>query len=605
MLKRLSPTAARARDPYREVIAILLVGALAGVAGAGVGSTMLANPVLLDTAVAFLLAAGMLLGVLVAQISRAKPPTVVEPAPELGLAEPVESSASPDLWTAEEGRNPHSVTGDIRARIEHWFGRLGTLGKIGVGTVAVGVFAIGQVLTQTFLIIAVTPRQAGIAAAACLVAAGLAATAAHYLASVDVEVLPEAPGLCRGARVMAWILVLAAGSMGLEWARQHALLEVLHYAILIVNAAVCYTLFMAVRPTAEPLTIFPTDLGPLSMLGSRNNILGSVLDSGERQLGIDLRSTWALTVVRRGLEPLAISLFLLGWLSTSLTVVGVQELGLVERLGVPVAGDPLAPGLHAHWPWPVDRVFRIPVRRVEAINIGHEGEETEGPENVLWAVAHAANEYTLVLGNGRDLVTIDAALQYRIVDARAWRYHCQNPGDALHALAYRAVMRNTVNRTLADVLSENIAALADTMSAMVQQGADSMGLGIKVVGFTFGGMHPPVDVAASYEAVISAEIRKVTAVVNAQVFRNETLPNAQSTVLVGENTARAEAAQTLAVAAGKAWSFRTLESQYRGDPGLSVFRRRLETLELGLAGHPFAVVDARFLRDGGEIWVNP
>ena len=28
---------------------------------------------------------------------------------------------------------------------------------------------------------------------------------------------------------------------------------------------------------------------------------------------------------------------------------------------------------------------------------------------MLWAVEHAPNEYTLLLGNGRDLVTVDAA----------------------------------------------------------------------------------------------------------------------------------------------------------------------------------------------------
>src|SRR6202030_2880425 len=113
----------------------------------------------------------------------------------------------------------------------------------------------------------------------------------------------------------------------------------------------------------------------LSALGSRPNIFASILDTGEQQLGIDLRSTWALTVVRRSLEPLVIGLCFVGWLSTSVTVVGVEEQGLVERLGVPVGGQPLLPGIHVHWPWPVDRVIRIPVLRVQMLTVGHEGEE--------------------------------------------------------------------------------------------------------------------------------------------------------------------------------------------------------------------------------------
>ena len=101
------------------------------------------------------------------------------------------------------------------------------------------------------------------------------------------------------------------------------------------------------------------------------------------------------------------------------------------------------------------------------------------------------------------------------------------------------------------------------MRDMVQQDADALGLGVEVVGFTVGGMHPPVPVAADYQAVVSAELGKVTAVVNAQAFRNRTVPAAEASVLVGENTARAEGAEALARAAGEAWSFRTLESQYR------------------------------------------
>ena len=258
-----------------------------------------------------------------------------------------------------------------------------------------------------------------------------------------------------------------------------------------------------------------------------------------------------------------------------------------------------------HWPWPVDRVFRIPVQRVQTTTVGHEGEEAGGPENVLWARQHAANEYTLLLGNGRDLITVDAAVQFRIKDARAWRYHSQNPGDALRAIAYRAVMRSTVNRTLSEALSENVVALTSRMRAMVQDDADALGLGVEVVAFTVGGMHPPVTVAPDYQSVVSAEIAKVTAVVNAEVYRNQTVPAAEASVLVRQNAAQAAGAQALGKAAGEAWSFRTLESQYRAEPQDYFFRRRLETLENGLAGRVYTVVDSRFQRDGGELWLIP
>ena len=172
-------------------------------------------------------------------------------------------------------------------------------------TAAAGVLAIVAAFPQDVSAAAPSLVVAGIAALICLAAAGLAATAARYLADVGPIRFPEALGLSRGARVIAWILATAAASMFLAWSGQTTILRVLHFSILLANAAVCYGLLKARLPEGEVLVgSFPVDFGVLSLLGSRPNVLGSVLDTAERQFGIDLRSTWALTVVRRWLEPL-------------------------------------------------------------------------------------------------------------------------------------------------------------------------------------------------------------------------------------------------------------------------------------------------------------
>ena len=437
-----------------------------------------------------------------------------------------------------------------------------------------------------------------------LLAAVLAATAARYLSAVSAERLPEAPGLAQGFRVLAWILLTAAASIGLTWAGVPGAVRALGVAVLLIDTVVCLELSLAGRRKDADERRFPTELRVFAALGSRANLPASVADAVQRQLGIDLRSTWALTVVRRSAEPLLVGLFAIGWLSTALTVVGVEEEGLVERFGVPVEGPPLAAGLHLHFPWPIDRVVRLPVRRVQTVTVGHEGEEKNaGPENVLWARQHGEAEYTLLLGNGRDLIAIDAAVQYRIADARSWQYRSQNPADALRAIAYRAVMTCTVNRTLTEALSENVGALTARMRAMVQADADALGLGVEILGFTVGGMHPPVLVAGDYQAVVSAELGRTTAAIDAQAYRNEIVPNAEAKALVSANTARADGAKAVGAATGAAWSFRTLTSEYDAAPQEFRFRRRLETLERVLDGLDYTVLDARFQRDGGELWL--
>jgi regulator of protease activity HflC (stomatin/prohibitin superfamily) len=601
------------QDRYRGVAIVLFAAAVLGAAGAVAGGIWLSNPVLLAVAVMLGMASGVLAGVFVAQAMRLRPPVTpdtdanaIPKEPPLTVpedpnqpAEPVE--VRPTIWTLAKLQ---SLVVRASRETGQFIRDRGILKIVRLGTAVVGANAICLMLLESTWGYPLYPLAAGIGVALCLVAAGIAATAVRYLNGIDPAEFPESPALCRGGRATAWILVLAAVSVVLQWAEQRTILQVLYFSVVIVDVAFCYGLFV-VRAISDSLRpVFPLDIGVLSVLGSRANIFGSILDSAERQLGIDLRSTWALSVIRRSIEPLVLGLALVAWLSTSLTVVGIEEQGLVERLGVPVGGPPLFAGLHVHLPWPVDKVLRIPVRRVQVLEVGHEGNEAPGPENVLWAVEHAPNEFTLLLGNGRDLITVDAGVQFRIVNAAAWRYHCQNPAEALSAIAYRAVMRNTVNLTLSDALSQNVTLLTQRMRGMIQREADALGLGVEILGFTVGGMHPPVAVARDYQAVVSAELRKVTAVVNARVFRARTLPESEATVLTGENGARAEGAEALGKAAGEAWSFRALESQYRASPNLYFYRRRLETLEKGLADRDFTIVDHRFQRDGGELWLN-
>ncbi len=610
---------AEPRDPYKDVLAALLAASALGTVTALVGGLWSGDLVVLAAAVALGLASGILVQVFRAQSVRTRtlqqqpgslPLETEMPAAGVEAPEATDSTAAEDQPALKTGR--FSALGQASLRAARKLQKT----ELDLNTICIlaGASAILLLLTQTLQTERPSVRVASVTAGLFLLGAGAATLAARYLAGLDRSgaasyPFPESVGLSRGARVMAWVLLLAAVSPGLAWEGLYSAVHVIYLLILAFDAALWVSLFRARRRrsvdgSSTPLDFVPLDFAVLAIFGRRANIFASALDAAEQQLGIDLRSTWALLLVRRALEPLVLCLCLLGWISTTLTVVGVEEQGLVERFGRPHGKAPLEPGLHAHLPWPVDRVILVPVQRIQTVQVGHEGDEKEGPEDVLWAVEHAPNEYTLLLGNGRDLITIDAAVQYRIVNAPAWAYNTQNPAVALKAIAYRAVMRSTVDLTLSDALSQNIATLTGQMQQMVQQEADTLGLGVSIVSFTVGGMHPPVPVASAYEEVVSAQLGRVTAAVDAQAYRNATVPAAEGAVITGEDAARAEGLQNLALASGQAWSFRTLESQYRAAPGEFFFRRRLETLEKTLPSRPYTVVDSRFLRAGGEIWMT-
>jgi regulator of protease activity HflC (stomatin/prohibitin superfamily) len=345
---------------------------------------------------------------------------------------------------------------------------------------------------------------------------------------------------------------------------------------------------------------------------AQNNPVDAIFGALQRGLGLDLRGSWALTVLRRALQPLALVGVVVGWLSSGLLMLRPDEQAIVERFGRARPGPPLEPGLHLLAPWPIDQARRAAVRRVASIGVGHgliEGEpaeaEPEGPESRLWARQHGAAEFTLLLGDGRDLVSLDGRLHYQIVDLRAWLYGTQNPEDTLRALAYEAVTRRTVDQTLDGVLSASVRDLADDVRAAVQRAADQRGLGVQVVEFTFTALHPPVAVAVEYQSVVSAQIDEQTRIVRAQAAAALSVPAARSAALQARSLAQADAARRVSAAQASAAAFLGLRAAARGDEELYRLRRRLEAQELHLKDKPLVILDHRIEQQGGELWLRP
>ncbi|MEM8994697.1 MAG: protease modulator HflK, partial [Acidobacteriota bacterium] len=310
--------------------------------------------------------------------------------------------------------------------------------------------------------------------------------------------------------------------------------------------------------------------------------------------------TWALTFMRRSLAPLAGGLLVVGWLSTSLVVVEASNVGLLERFGK-VDREPLEPGLHLALPWPMHQVIRVPVHRVQTIPIGFSGAREDA--SILWTVQHAEEEYKLLLGDGRDLVTINASLHYRISDPFAYAYTLQNPDETLAILADRILMQRTVGRSLDGVLSENLAALGAELEGAIQAASDERTLGFEIVDLTLTGLHPPVSVASDYQAVVAARVDQTTKVLQAEAYRAREEPRANGEVASLGNGAQAHRVTRLATARGEAIAFEALQASYGASPEVFALVRYLQSVETQLEGKKFHVIDHTIEEDGGAIWL--
>jgi regulator of protease activity HflC (stomatin/prohibitin superfamily) len=433
--------------------------------------------------------------------------------------------------------------------------------------------------------------------------------ASRWMAAIPPDQFPESAGLAEWLRGAQWVAGLTAVGLFLRGVGLVALDpgRVIAIALLLLSGLCAVELWVRGLDTffrkrgPEVVPVVPARLVTLTTLFQGASPLHGLMDAAEQRLGLSLRSAWAVGFVRRSLGLLGATLVLLVWASTMLVVVAPHEQGIRLRFGRLVSRTPVGPGLHLKAPWPVEAMERYPVTRVQTLALGYAGAPKE---SLLWGRRHAGEEYQLLLGDGRELVSVDATVSYRIRDVLAFALGSQTPRETLDALAYRLLMQATVATDLDHLLTADRAAFAHRFAAALQQGADAEGLGLEILHVGFTSLHPPVGIAGAYEDVVSAEIERETRVARARVAQETTLPAAQTDSVRVVREAEADAARRLADAQGAAAGFRAALSAARRAPTLFRFRRRLEALEAGLADRRVYVVDRHLRTGGGELWID-
>jgi regulator of protease activity HflC (stomatin/prohibitin superfamily) len=346
-------------------------------------------------------------------------------------------------------------------------------------------------------------------------------------------------------------------------------------------------------------------LRSVALVFSHGNPVSSLFNQLEEFFGVDIKGTWAIQFIRLAIEPLVMAVILLCWLASSLVVIDTHEQGVRENFGL-AEKQVLDSGLHWKLPWPMGAIQRVPTHRVLQINIGHEesAEKPEEKESILWANQHADEEFTLLLGDGRDLISADGTLHYRIVDVHDYLYSVQNPKEMVRSIAYRVLMHETANRTLEEALSENLNLLAAKVTENIAAEISQVSIGIEPVLFTFSALHPPVSVAESYQQVVSAQIERDTRIIRAETYQKRSLRNVGTEGYEDRLQAQREALQRTALATGEAEAFDGLHQKVRQNEDLYLFRRRQEALEKNIQGRDLLIIDHRLEKQGAQLWIK-
>ena len=249
------------------------------------------------------------------------------------------------------------------------------------------------------------------------------------------------------------------------------------------------------------------------------------------------------------------------WLATGVVVVDEGERAAVFRFGEYQKNFP--PGLHVHFPAPIETHEILPSERQQETQIGiNQGE-------------------SLMLTGDENIVDV----QFRVF----WYYDGENPenfilnidsGAPLVKAAAESVMREVVGKSTLDaVLTTGRGEIASNVREQLQQLLADYGAGVQIENVEIQEALAPAPVRADFIDVINAGQDAERLVQEANRYANDIVPRARGEAQQILQDAQAYRDRVIADATGEADRFTQILTEYQKAPQVTRERMYLETME--------------------------
>jgi len=331
----------------------------------------------------------------------------------------------------------------------------------------------------------------------------------------------------------------------------------------------------------------------------------SLAESVETTLGRHLNITFSCGQALKTFLPLAERLALVAlsilWILTSVVLVQPSQKALLKRFGR-VNAAALEPGLHFKLPWPLESVTLHTPSLVRHVNVGFTPDPKQ--KDIIWTKSHARENFNLLLDRGTQMISIDLQVLYKIRSISDYHCNWQNPLEGISAFAYRALLRDTVASTFDEIMVRDRALFTEALRKDTQNQLDRFGTGIEIVDMVILALHPPMEIAQSFEDVISSQIDRKTSVLEARSFDNYTLSLARSEASRTRTQAQGYEVSRVSAARAETQAFLDRLEGFEKAPDLVEFRLKMEKYEEILSTTRLFIVDPDLLRRNDRLILN-
>lgn len=327
----------------------------------------------------------------------------------------------------------------------------------------------------------------------------------------------------------------------------------------------------------------------IELFGSEPTIAESMAGYIKSATGVDASRSHVVRYFTGIFEPVCIFAVIILWLLTAVIIVEPGKEVVFIRAGRIVDFSSFGPGIYLKLPWPFTIAQIHDSMRVKDLNIGFEPDPQQ--RHMIWTRSHTLKTFDLIVGDGVEMISIDCQILYRVDNLVNYLTGFQNPEELITATAYKLLTQETVSESFDGIITTDREQLSARIEKKLQAALDEAGSGVKVVEVVFLAIHPPLQIADAFEEVISAQIDKLTFVLQANTTNlNRTLMT-RALAKGQELEAESYSLRLVSEAIGEAEAFSSRSNAHLLDPGLSRFRSVLETFEKVVSHRKVFVID--------------
>lgn len=235
------------------------------------------------------------------------------------------------------------------------------------------------------------------------------------------------------------------------------------------------------------------------------------------------------------------------------------------------------PGLNMKAPFGIEKNFNVPTQIIQTMPFGYRTERP-GIETVYSSGDYP--EESLMLTGDLNIIDVQWAIQYRIVDPRAWLFNVEYKDQTIRDISQSVLNLLVGDRTILSVLGSERSNISQQAQDLMNKNFDLYGLGIQVTTVQLKNIVPPKgEVQDAFEDVNKAEQDMERLINEGLEEYNREIPKARGQAAQAIQVAEGYAAERVNQARGDVARFLSVYEEYKEAKEATRSRLYIEMME--------------------------